>query len=218
MAESPGVTPISTVQRLSVYLRTLKRAKESGRNFISSEEIAAINGYTPAQVRKDFSCFGSFGIKGKGYNIDKLIKTLEEILGLSERWRVALVGLGRLGKALAKYKGFHLSKFDIVAIFDIDPEKIGTKYNNISIYSPQKLAQIAKRKKIEIAVVAVPTNSAEEAVMNVVKAGIRGILSFSEVRINLPEGFILRNVNLAAEMETVSFYLTHPDWMCRGWF
>lgn len=218
MAESLGVTPISTVQRLSVYLRTIKRAKADGRDFISSSEIANINGYTPAQVRKDFSCFGSFGRKGKGYHIDTLIAQLENILGLGSRWRAALIGLGHLGEALAGHKGFHRSKFDIVAIFDTDPEKIGTKYQGIPVYSPEKLTQVAKIEKIAIAIIAVPMEAAEKAIMNVVNAGVRGILSFSEVRVNLPEGFILRNVNLAAEMETVSFYLTNPDWMCRGWF
>ncbi len=218
MPESLGVTPISTVQRLSVYLRTIKGAKANGRNFISSSEIAEMNSYTPAQVRKDFSCFGSFGRKGKGYHIDTLIAQLENILGLDSRWRTALIGLGHLGEALAGNKGFQRSKFDIVAIFDMDTKKIGTKYNGIPVYSPEKLQKIAKQKNIKMAIVAVPIEAAKKAIMNVVNADIKGILSFSEIRVNLPEGFILRNVNLAAEMETVTFYLTHPDWMCRGWF
>ena len=215
MPEPLGVTPISTVQRLSVYLRTLKEAKSEGADFISSIEIAERNGFTSAQVRKDLSCFGSFGKKGKGYNIDSLIASLEYIIGLGKPWRVALIGLGHLGEALVGHKGFHRSGFDIVAIFDIDREKIGTEHNGIPVYNPAILMEIAEQKNIQIAVIAVPTESAKRAIQEVIDAGIKGILSFSEVRVPMPKGFVLKNVNLAAELETICFYLTSPEWQCR---
>ncbi len=218
MAEPLGVTPVSTVQRLSVYLRTLREAKAEGKEFISSNELAERNGYTSAQVRKDFSCFGSFGKKGKGYKIASLVRTLEKILGLSSRWRVALIGLGHLGETLIRHKGFQMSGFDIVAIFDIDEKKINTKYEDIPVFHMNQLSRIAKEKRIGIAIIAIPKETARQAIKDVVDAGIKGILNFSEVRIPMPPGFVLKNFNLTAELETIAYYLTHPDWLCRGWF
>ena len=216
MPESLGITPISIIQRLSVYLRNLRDARADGAEFISSNELAERNGYTSAQVRKDFACFGSFGKKGKGYHIDSLISTIEGILGLTAPWRVALLGLGHLGEALAGYKGFHRSGFDIVAIFDTHGEPQSNMYNNIPVYSIAQMAQVAKKEKIDIAIVAVPSQMAKDVIQKVIDAGIKGILNFTDVRVPVPQGFILKNVSLAAELETISYYLTNPGWPCRG--
>lgn len=216
MSEYLGPTPLATVERLSVYLRTLEDAKQEGLEYISSEELANRNGFTSAQVRKDLSCFGSFGVKGKGYHIDTLIGQLRKILGLDRRWNVALMGLGNLGEALVKYQGFKKSGFDIVAIFDVDPKKIGKEYEGIPIYPPEKLQEIKKEKGIEIAIIAVPDKAAKESIARVIDAGIQGILNFTSIRVPVSEQYIIKNVNLAAELETISYYLTRPDWLCRG--
>ncbi|RKZ35146.1 redox-sensing transcriptional repressor Rex [bacterium] len=216
MAEYHGPTPVATVERLSVYLRTLQEAKKEGKEFISSIQIGNRNGFTSAQVRKDLSCFGNFGRKGKGYHIDTLISSLRNILGLGKKWKVALMGLGNLGEALAGHKGFQKSGFDIVAIFDIDTEKIGTKYKDIPVYHPEKLSEIAGKENIEIAIIAVPNSAAKKSIQRVVDANIKGILNFTNVRLPLEKEFVMKNINLASELETISYYLTHPDRICRG--
>jgi len=216
MGEYLGPTPLATVERLSVYLRTLEEAKSEGLEYISSEEIGQRNGFTSAQVRKDLSCFGNFGKKGKGYHIDTLIGRIRKILGLDRRWNVALMGLGNLGEALVHHQGFKKSGFDIVAIFDIDPKKIGKKYEGIEVYHPDKLPEVKVEKNIEMAIIAVPDEAAKASINRVIKAGIKGILNFSSVRLPISEEYIIKNVNLAAELETISYYLTRPDWLCRG--
>ena len=216
MGEYLGPTPLATVERLSVYLRTLEEAKSEGLEYISTEEIGQRNGFTSAQGRKDLSCFGNFGKKGKGYHIDTLIGRIRKILGLDRRWNVALMGLGNLGEALVHHQGFKKSGFDIVAIFDIDPKKIGKKYEGIEVYHPDRLPEVKVEKNIEMAIIAVPDKAAKASINRVIEAGIKGILNFSSVRLPISEEYIIKNVNLAAELETISYYLTRPDWLCRG--
>ncbi len=216
MSEYLGPTPLATVERLSVYLRTLEEAKNEGLEYISSEELGQRNGFTSAQVRKDLSCFGNFGKKGKGYHIDTLITHIRKILGLNRRWNVALMGLGNLGEALVHYQGFKKSGFDIVAIFDIDPNKVGKKYEGIQVYHPDELKKVKEEKNLEIAIIAVPDSAAKASINRVIEVGIKGILNFTSIRMPVSEDYIIKNVNLAAELETISYYLTRPDWLCRG--
>lgn len=201
--------PISamTVERLSIYLRTLRQAKEEGKKFISSTEIANKNGITSAQVRKDLSFFGSFGKKGLGYNIDSLLDSINKILGLNHRWKVALIGLGHLGEALVRHKGFQKSGFDVTAIFDIAPSKVGRKYHGIEIFHIDQFAKKVIESGIEIAIIAVPSHAARETVERVIKAGVRGILNFTDVSVPAPDGIVIKNVSIASELETITFYL-----------
>ncbi|MCD6124550.1 redox-sensing transcriptional repressor Rex [bacterium] len=215
MPQSMGVMSLPTVERLSVYLRTLKEALAEGKDYIVSTEIARRNGFTPAQVRKDLSCFGSFGVKGKGYDVKELIERLEEILGINRRWNVAIVGLGNIGKALVKYKGLKKTGFDVVAIFDIDPNLVGKTYRGIQVYHTDEIGKVAKKNDIQIAIVAVPKEAAKEAIKKVIDAGIKGILNFTEVRVPIPEGFFLKNVNLLGELESITYYMVNPDRVCR---
>jgi len=179
-------------------------------------KIGQRNGFTSAQVRKDLSCFGNFGQKGKGYYIPSLIKQLRSILGLSQKWNIAIMGLGHLGQAFVGYKGFQKSGFNIVAIFDTDENKIGTKYNGIPVHHPDDLKRIAKNKDIQIAVITVPSSVAKASIQRVIDAKIKGILNFTDVRISLDNEFVMKNVNLVGELETIAFYITRPDWQCRG--
>ncbi len=216
MTEYYGPTPLATVNRLSIYLRTLEEAQSEGHKYISSKSIAERNGLTSAQVRKDLSCFGNFGRKGKGYHIQSLIQRIRSILGINRKWNVAIVGLGHLGEALAGYKGFQRSGFDIVAIFDIDENKIGKKYNGIPIFHPDDMKKVINRKNIQIAIISVPASAAKNSIEKLVDAGIEGILNFTDVRVSTKDEFVIKNVNLAGELETIAYYITRPDWQCRG--
>ena len=211
MVNTLGAIPLSTVERLSIYLRTLRASLVGGMYFISSTEIGKRNDFTAAQVRKDLSCFGNFGIKGKGYNISELIKTLETILGLDREWKVAIFGLGKLGGALASYKGLKSARFNVVAIFDVDPKKVDKTFKNIPVYHSDMLKKVVREKKIQIAIVAVPTDSAKATIQRILDAGIKGILNFTEARVPYPNEYIIKNVNLAGELESISYYLIHSD-------
>jgi len=204
------ISPL-TIQRLSTYLRGLKYfAQEEGKASVSSDDIALWLGGTAAQVRKDLSYFGSFGKKGRGYNVDELIKTLEDILGLDKSWKVALIGLGRLGRSMAVYKGFRNSSFEIVAIFDIDPQKVGTKYNETPVYHLDDLTRVCEEEGILISIVATPAEVANKVFQIALDAGIRGILNLSgRSSFNPPPHAFIKDVNMEAEIESLSFCLTH---------
>jgi redox-sensing transcriptional repressor len=209
--ENSNPIAVFTIKRLSIYLRSLLQLKNEGKHYVSSIEIAELNGFTSAQVRKDLSVFGNFGVKGKGYNIDNLITGLNRILGLNKKISVSLFGLGRLGEALLENKGFQRQGFEFVAIFDIDRTKIGRKFNNIVVHHPDELPQIASKLKIDIAIVTVPNENAKKTLQSIVEARIRGIFNFTDARIQLPEGFYMQNVNLAGELETISYFISQKN-------
>jgi len=198
-----------TVQRLSCYLRTLRTLAENGRISVSSGEIAEKVGSTAAQIRKDLSCFGSFGKKGHGYNVSELITTIENVLGLDKKWNVALIGLGRFGQSLSVYKGYRNETFDIVAIFEKDPSKTGKSFNGIPVYPIDDLAKICEKKSIVLGIIAVPPAAADEVIQKALDAGIRGMLNFTgKCGCQVPPHAFVKDVNMAAEIETLSYYLT----------
>lgn len=199
--------PESTVRRLSLYLRFLQEAHEAGAGTISSEELADRGGTTSAQVRKDLSFFGSFGKRGLGYTVPELLRALEEILGLHRRWKVALVGAGKIGSALISYRNFQSRGFEIRAVFDTDPEKVGQPWGPSTILSDEQMEEVLRREAIEMAIVAVPAASAQRVVERIVGAGVKAILNFAPVRLRVPEDVALRNVDMVVEMEGLSFAL-----------
>ena len=199
-----------TVQRLSCYLRTLRTFSENSRVSVSSGDIAEKVGSTAAQVRKDLSCFGSFGKKGRGYNVSELIATLVNVLGLNKKWNVALIGLGKFGQSLAVYKGFRKSGFDIVAIFEKDPTKIGKRFFDIPVYPIEDITKVCEKKSILLGIIAVPPETADEVIQKALDAGIRGMLNFTgKCGCQVPPHAFVKDVNMAAEIETLSYYLTH---------
>lgn len=206
--------PLATIERLSVYLRTLDDFQEQDETHISSSQIAAKNGYTPAQVRKDFSCFGAFGRKGQGYPIDLLIKKIENIMGIDRKWNICLVGFGNLGFTLAKNMSFFNKDFNLVSIFETKPETIGTRYNGIPILHEDEIHQNIEDNNVEIGIVAVPKEAAEKVIRELINAGIKGILNFTSVRIPAPEGVFIKDVNIGGHLETLTFYLTNPGRLC----
>lgn len=198
-----------TVSRLSLYLRVLMELSESGVGTVSSEELARRGGTTAAQVRKDLSFFGTFGKRGLGYPVEALVEELRRILGLKRRWRVALVGAGRIGRALFGYQDFRKQGFYIEAVFDRDEAKVGQKWNGLEVRSDAELERALAEEQIEIVIVAVPGEAAQGVVDRVVRSGVRGILNFAPVKLHVPAGVALKTVNMAMELEGLSYALTN---------
>lgn len=202
--------PESTVRRLSHYLRSLEGFPESGGT-VSSEELAARGQTTAAQVRKDLSHFGSFGKRGLGYQVDELRERLRAILGIDRPWRVALVGAGRIGTALFEYPAFQSRGFDCVAIFDSDPEKIGQVWGDEVIRSPDDFEAVLSELDVELVILALPAEGAQEMAVRAVDAGVKGILNFAPIRLNVPPRVPVEDVNLVMELEALSFQITQGE-------
>jgi redox-sensing transcriptional repressor len=197
----------SAVRRLSLYLRALEEIGEEGGQTVSSRALAERAGTTAVQVRKDLSLFGSFGKRGLGYAVRPLRDHLTDILGLSRRWRVALIGAGRIGTALVEYSSFRERGFEIVTILDSDPAKIGRSWSGVTIQSAQGAVEALRRSQVEMAILAVPAESAQEAADALVAAGVRGILNLAPVRLKVPDNVTVNDVDMAVELESLSFAL-----------
>jgi len=201
----------STVRRLSAYLRLLESSEARGLATISSEELASRGGTTSAQVRKDLSFFGSFGKRGLGYSVPELAGRLREILGLEKEWRVIIIGAGKIGAALAQYRGFRQRGFNILAAYDNNPEKIGKKLEGIPVRDIAQLERDIQRDSPDIVVLTVPSEEAQQVVDRVVKVGIKAILNFAPTQLQAPADVAVKTVNMAMELEGLSFALTNRD-------
>jgi redox-sensing transcriptional repressor len=199
----------STVRRLSLYLRFLEEFEEQGIDTISSEALALRGGTTSAQVRKDLSFFGSFGKRGLGYAVPELAGRLREILGLERRYRVAMIGAGKIGSALVQYRGFKQRGFDVVAIFDVDPNKVGRQWNNLSVQHIADLERELGEHPVDMAVLVTPADAAQSVADRLVKLGVKAILNFAPLQLAVPEDVVVKTVNLALELETLSYALTN---------
>ncbi len=198
----------STVARLSLYLRLLNELEREGVATLSSRELARRAGSTAAQVRKDLNSFGTFGKRGLGYSVPELTAALRSILGLEHGWRVALVGVGRIGAALLGYQDFRRQGFDIVAAFDADGTKTGHRRYGVTIHADGEMERVLVEESIEIVIVAVPVETAQSVVDRVVSAGVRAILNFAPTKLRVPAGVALKNVNMALELESLSYALS----------
>ena len=201
----------SAVRRLSQYLRLLDECESAGRATVSSDDLAARGGMTSAQVRKDLSHFGSFGKRGLGYPVSLLRTRIVEILGLGKRWNVCLVGAGKLGAALYHYDGFRRQGFDIVAVFDNDPARIGRRWGDLVVDDVAQLDHVVRARRVEMGVIVTPAHAAQEVADALVRSGVEAILNFAPRKVSVPADVTLRDVNLAIELETLSFALSHPD-------
>jgi len=199
----------AAIARLSVYNRALGEIEKEGLEIICSDELGDKIGYHAAQIRKDLSCFGEFGEIGKGYFVRDLRDAISRILGVDRKWNVALAGAGHLGSALLAYPGFRQWGFNIVAVFDKDLAKIGKKWEGIVIQDTSEMAKTVKEQDIRIGVIAVPPQVSQEIVDMFTCCGVRAILNFAAASITVPEGVKLRNVDLATELECLSYFLTH---------
>jgi redox-sensing transcriptional repressor len=201
----------STVRRLSAYLRFLEDFEHRGLTTISSEELAKRGGTTSAQVRKDLSFFGSFGKRGLGYSVPELAGRLREILGLGREWRVIIVGAGKIGAALAQYRGFRQRGFNILAAYDNNPDKIGRRLEGIQVRDIGQLERDIQRDQPDIVVLTVPAEEAQSLVDRVVQSGVKAILNFAPTQLHAPADVSVKTVNMAMELEGLSFALTNRE-------
>jgi redox-sensing transcriptional repressor len=199
----------STVRRLSLYLRLLEEFEDQGAETVSSEALASRGGTTSAQVRKDLSFFGSFGKRGLGYSVGELVRRLREILGLGRTYRVAMIGAGKIGSALVQYRGFRQRGFEVVSIFDADPGKIGRTWNGLTVLSVKELEQVLRVHPVDIAVIVTPGDAAQNLTDRCVALGVKAILNFAPVQLTVPDDVVVKTVNLALELETLSYALTN---------
>ncbi len=197
-----------TATRLSIYVRCLAALEADGVVHVSSKDFARRFDLNSAQIRKDLATFGEFGIRGVGYEVSELKRHLTSILGLDRTRRVAIIGAGHLGQALADYGGFRSGGFSIAGLFDNDAGKIGTKTRTgVDVRDVADLSRIVEREVIEIAVLAVPAAAAAEVARRCVAAGLKAILNFAPVRWNAPPGVRVKNVDLKINLETLAFYI-----------
>lgn len=199
-----------TTNRLSVYLRCLTELEGQGVRTISSQLLAEQFHLNAAQIRKDLAYFGEFGVRGVGYYVRDLKRHLRQILGLDRRLRVAILGAGNLGLALADYPGFRQEGFEIVAMFDNQRDKVGqVSRSGVPIYDINDLRKFVRRDAVSIAVIAVPAASAQKVADMVTSAGIKAILNFSPGTLQVPADVKLKSVDLTVSLESLSFYLAH---------
>ena len=201
--------PHDTIRRLALYLRSLRYLAKRDIEVISSKRMTEHINTSPAQVRKDLSYFGEFGVPGVGYHVKKLIAEIESILGLKKKQEVALVGIGKLGSTLLAYPGFKKFGFRISALFDNNPEKIGKKISGLKIEDIARIEELLRGRKIKIAIITVPAANAQEVADRLVTAGIKVILNFAPCYLNIPQGVIINTIDMAIELEYLAYYLTH---------
>lgn len=200
-----GQVPKAVISRLSLYLRELQHLIRDGHETTSSTQLGKLLGFTDAQVRKDLAYFGQFGYPGIGYRCVELIDAIKRILGTDQPWPLAIVGLGNLGRALLGYRGFGHQGFQIVAGFETDPAKIGIAVEGIPVFDLGELPQKVQEHQIRLAIIAVPATAAQRVADSLVAAGIDGILNFAPVTLNLPKHVHTVGVDLAIELEQLSF-------------
>lgn len=200
------------IARLSLYVRELARLQEARTAFVSSRRLAQQLGLTDAQVRRDLSTFGQFGTSGRGYEVRRLHEQLIGILGLAGReWRVALAGVGNLGSALLAYRGFRERGFLFRVALDADPKKVGHVVQGLTVAPAERLPELVKKARVQIGMIAVPVEAAQEVCNRFVAAGVRAIVNFAPVHLEVPPYVWLRVVDLASELETLAFYLAQEN-------
>jgi len=201
--------PAPAIRRLSLYLRQLEAFRKADRRTVSSKQLGEALKLTDAQVRKDLAYFGQFGHPGIGYRVEDLINQVKKILGTDKPCNISIVGAGHLGQALTGYRGFSKKGFQLVAVFDNDPNKINTSESAdaIPIQPMTELAETVDRLEIRLAILCVPAEAAQQVADEMIKAGIRGILNFAPVSLAVPDGFPVAGVDLAVQLEQLSFRL-----------
>lgn len=200
-----------TTNRLSIYLRCLNELLAEGSKTTSSDTLAKRFHLNSAQIRKDLACFGEFGVRGVGYYVEDLRDHLQKILGLDKNHRVAIIGAGRLGTALADYYGFKQTNFKVVALFDADENKIGEKIGNVEIFDIKNFAKIIKRDKIDVAVIAVPAIFAQIVLEKVTKAGIKAVMNFAPTPLKVEDDVKIKTVDLTISLEGLSYFLSNAN-------
>jgi redox-sensing transcriptional repressor len=206
----PESIPDPAVRRLSLYLRQLETFKRMDRRTISSKQLGESLRLTDAQVRKDLAYFGQFGHPGIGYRVDELIGQVRHVLGTDKVWNVLLVGAGNLGRALSAYRGFNAKGFNLVAVFDNDPGKIGKKLGEFTVQPLSDISASVQKHSIRLGIMGVPADPAQDVADQLIAAGVRGLLNFAPVSINVPREVALSSVDVAVQLEQLSFQVNVP--------
>ena len=199
--------PDIIIGRLPIYLRALQRLAEQGIHNTSSQELGEMIGISAAQIRKDISQFGEFGKQGTGYSIPFLIERLQGILKINRIWDVIIVGMGDMGHALARYNGFVNRGFHVTMLFDNDTQKVGSKINELEIFSTDVMAERVKQNKIKVAMLTVPASAAQEVADQLVKAGIKAILNYAPIHLSVPKDVHVQHIDPATHLQRMTFYL-----------
>jgi redox-sensing transcriptional repressor len=199
--------PDIIIGRLPIYLRALQRMDEKGIQTTSSQELGERVGISAAQIRKDISQFGEFGKQGTGYNIPFLLDKLRAILKVDRIWDVVLVGVGDMGHALARYQGFGNRGFRIVMVFDNDPAKIGQKAGNFVVESTDGMVEKIRAAGVKVAMVTVPATAAQDVADKLVQAGVKSILNYAPISINIPADVKMQHIDPAIHLQRMTYYL-----------
>jgi redox-sensing transcriptional repressor len=199
--------PDIVVARLPQYLRSLQRMAREGRQVTSSQELAERLGISAAQIRKDLSQFGEFGKQGTGYHIQFLTEQLQKILHVEHDWDMVVVGAGGIGSAIARYKGFNNRGFNVRYIFDNDPEVIGSRIGEFIVQDYARMGETIRTNGIKLAMIAVPTSIAQDVTNKLVEAGIRAILNYAPISINVPQGVLVQYIDPSIHLQRMTYYL-----------
>jgi len=203
--------PEVVINRLPIYARALSELASRGEAVVSSQALGELLDVTPAQIRKDLSYFGRFGKQGRGYNVHSLLKKLREILGIDRQWRLCLVGVGRLGEAIAEYGGFGPQGFEIVAAFDANPDVVGRPIGGIPVHDIEHLDAFLKTARVDIGIVAVPAEVAQQVVDKLVGAGIRAILNYAPITAHVPRDVAIRHIDPVLSLQSMTFYIKRGE-------
>jgi redox-sensing transcriptional repressor len=203
--------PDVVIRRLPLYARSLRYLLQEGIASVSSQELGDRINVTAAQIRKDLSYFGEFGKQGIGYDVEKLLNQIERILGLTQEWPVALVGIGHLGEAIARYEGFRSQGIRIAALFDSDTTKINTVIGGMAIMGDDQISAVIREQGIKLAIVAVPAARAQEVADRLVAAGVRALLNYAPVVIQVPDGVWVRHIDPVAVLHSMTYYLAREE-------
>ncbi|HVP05665.1 MAG TPA: redox-sensing transcriptional repressor Rex [Dehalococcoidia bacterium] len=199
--------PPVVIDRLPLYARALASLESQGREVVSSQELGHQLSVTPAQIRKDLSYFGRFGKQGRGYNVRKLLEELRRILGLNRQWRMALVGTGRLGRAILGYEGFGPQGFNIVEAFDSDTSMIGSELGGLTVHDTADLEAVLDRSPVDVGIVAVPAETAQDVIDRLVKCGVRAILNYAPIAAHVPRGVQIKRIDPVLSLQGMTYYL-----------
>jgi len=204
--------PTATITRLSIYSRYLESLSQEGVKIIASDKLAQKCGINPAQIRKDLAYFGEFGIRGVGYFVRELLFEIKRILGLNKPWKMALLGIGNLGSALLAHQNFIRQGYEFVAVFDVDPAKVGLRVpSGQIIHHMDDLETVIKEKGVEIGVLAIPAAKAQMAALPLIAAGVKAILNFAPIQLQLPEGMAVENVDFTVKLDHLAYNLTMSE-------
>ena len=203
--------PKKAIYRLSIYQRCLSKLHENGKEMVSSSALAGVAGVKPAQLRKDLTYFGQFGKRGLGYSVAELRDAIREVLGREQLQPVVMVGAGNLGVALLRYRGFEKEGFEVMAAFDAVPELVVSGGVSVPVYGQEEVTRFVRENGVRLAILCVPGGVAQEAASELVDAGVQGILNFSPTLLQVPDAVTVNNVDLALELENLSYFVSHAE-------